>query len=126
MTKKGQAGKTGKVTKDSSSSSSPPVKTFARPERIFVALDSRHWVRMSSDDLGDELAFASSKLDKLVAVSLIGMAEKEPAVVLQFENTPDIEVPYSSRTSAKVAHSQVLQVVQELKDLQQSSLVDKS
>lgn len=98
-------------TKAEKEGQAAPAK-FPKAERLFVTRDSA-FIKIESDELGDEVSLSIAKLPQLVAVSLIGMADKEPTLVLQFENTTEIEVPYNSRTSAKTAQGQILQMVRE-------------
>lgn len=90
-----------------------PKKRVAAPtkiERLFVST-SNNIVTILSDELGDEIHLRRDKMNSLLGVSIEGMAEQEPVILLHFDQGASVEITYNSRTNAKLALSQVLKLL---------------
>lgn len=88
----------------------PPANVVERTERVFVTKEDG-LVKIVSDERGDEAAIRSAKLSLVNAVTIEGVAEKEPILLIHFEGGGVVQVTFNSRTNVFKARQQFLDMV---------------
>ena len=83
-------------------------------ERAFVETEHGN-VRIVSDERGDEITIVGTKISTVNAITVEGIADKEPVLVVHFDGGGAIQVPFNSRTNVQKAKQQFLNVLHQHK-----------
>lgn len=78
--------------------------------RVFVRQSSMG-VFIESDANGDSTVLLGHQLDRVTAVSVIGMEDDDHALLIH-TTSKDIEIPFYSRTNLRQAQEQLIKALQ--------------